>query len=44
MEDRSNTSTSIIRYTYKYIWNMFSKVRLLKETKGGGNEEKNDKE
>jgi hypothetical protein len=43
VEDRSNTNTSFIIYTFKYIQNMFPKVELLEETKGGGKEEKNDK-
>jgi hypothetical protein len=30
-------------YTYKYIQNMLPKVGQLEETKGGGNEGKNDK-
>jgi hypothetical protein len=42
VEDRSNTSTSIITYTYKYIQNMFTKVGLI-EIKGGEKEEKNDR-
>jgi hypothetical protein len=40
--ERANTNTSIIIYTYKHIQNMFVKVGLLEETKGGGKEEKND--
>jgi hypothetical protein len=43
VENRSNTSTSIIIYTCKNIQNMFPKVGLLEETKGGGKEEKNDR-
>jgi hypothetical protein len=42
MEDRSNTNISIIIYTYKYVWNMFSKLELLEETMGGGKEEKKE--
>jgi hypothetical protein len=43
VEGRPNTNTSIIRYTYKYIQNMFPKVGLEEETKEGGKEEKNDR-
>jgi hypothetical protein len=39
VEDRSNTNTSIIIHTYKYIENMFPKVGLLEEKKGGRKEE-----
>jgi hypothetical protein len=42
VDDRLNTNTSIIIYTCKYI-QMFPKVGLLKETKGGG-KEKNARE
>jgi hypothetical protein len=42
--DRSNTNTSFIIYTYKYIPNMFPKARLLEETKGGEKEENKDRE
>jgi hypothetical protein len=34
-EERFNTNTNIIIYTYKYMQNMFPKVELLEETKGG---------
>jgi hypothetical protein len=44
VEDKSNTNTSIIIYTFKCIQNMFPKVRLLEATKGGGKEENNDEE
>jgi hypothetical protein len=43
-KDRSNTNTSSIIYTNKYVQNMFPKVRLLEDTKGGGKEEDNDRE
>jgi hypothetical protein len=43
VEDRANTNTSIIIYTYKYIQNMFPKVGILEETNGGRKEEKNDR-
>jgi hypothetical protein len=36
--DSSNTNTSIIMYTYKYIQNLFPKVKLLDDFKGGGKE------
>jgi hypothetical protein len=42
MENKSNTNTSIIIYTYKYIQNTFPKVGLLEKTKGKGKEEKNN--
>jgi hypothetical protein len=35
VEDRSNTNSSNIIYTYKYIQSMFPKMVLLEETKGG---------
>jgi hypothetical protein len=35
---------SFIVDMYKYIQNMFPKVGLLRETKGGRKEEKNDRE
>jgi hypothetical protein len=41
VEYRPNTNTSNIISIYKYIQNMYSKVELVKETKGGG---KNDSE
>jgi hypothetical protein len=40
VEDRPNASTNIIIYSYKYIQNVFPKVGLLEETKGGGKEGK----
>jgi hypothetical protein len=43
VEDKSNTNTSIITATYEYIQNIFPKVGLWEETKGGGKEEKNDR-
>jgi hypothetical protein len=39
MEDGYNTNTSIIICIHKYIQDMFPKVRVLEETKGGGKEE-----
>jgi hypothetical protein len=42
MENKSNTNTSIIIYTYKYIQNTFPKVGLLEKTKGKGKEEKSN--
>jgi hypothetical protein len=33
VENRSNTNTSIIIYTYEYIQNMSPKVELLEETR-----------
>jgi hypothetical protein len=39
VEDSPNTNTSIIMYTYNYIQNLFPKVKLLDDFKGGG---KND--
>jgi hypothetical protein len=39
VEDGSNTNISVVIHTYKYIQNMFPKVGLLEETKGGGKEE-----
>jgi hypothetical protein len=44
VEDRYNKNTSIIIYTYEYIQDMFPKVGLLEETKGGEKDEKNDRE
>jgi hypothetical protein len=41
VDDRPNTNTSIITYTYKYIQNIFPKVGLLEETKGGRKEGSN---
>jgi hypothetical protein len=40
VEYRSNTNTSNIIYAYKYIQNMYPKVGLEEETKGGGKEGK----
>jgi hypothetical protein len=42
VEDRFNTNTSIIIHTYKYTQNIFPKVGLLGEMKGGGKKENND--
>jgi hypothetical protein len=47
MEDRSNTNTSITKihtHTHTHTQNMFLKLGLLEDTKGGGREEKNDRE
>jgi hypothetical protein len=44
VEDRSNTNTSVIIFTYKHTQNIFPKVELLQETKGVGKEDKNDRE
>jgi hypothetical protein len=35
MEDKSNTNTSIIINTYKYIQHMLPKVGMLEEMTGG---------
>jgi hypothetical protein len=35
-----NTNISNITYTYKYIKNIYPKVELVEETKGGGKERK----
>jgi hypothetical protein len=43
MEVGSKTNTSLTLYTCKYILNIFPKVGLLKETKEGGKEKKNDR-
>jgi hypothetical protein len=43
VEHISNTNTSIIFYTYKYIQTLFPKVGLLEETKEGGKEENIDR-
>jgi hypothetical protein len=36
LEHRSVTNTSVSIYTYKYIQNMFLKVEMLEEARGGG--------
>jgi hypothetical protein len=41
VENRSNTNINIIMCTYKYTQNMFPKVGLLEETRGGGKDQKN---
>jgi hypothetical protein len=40
----TNTNTSNIIYTYKYIQNMYQKVGLVEEMKGRGIEGKKDSE
>jgi hypothetical protein len=41
VEYKPNTNTNNI-YAYKYIQNMYPKVGLIEETKGGGKEGKKD--
>jgi hypothetical protein len=36
VEYRLNKNPGNILYTYKYVQNMYLKVRLVEETKGGG--------
>jgi hypothetical protein len=38
------TNTSNIIYTYKYIQNMYPKMEMVEETKGGGKDGKKDSE
>jgi hypothetical protein len=38
VEYKPNTNRNNIIYTYKYIQNMYPKVGLIVETKGGGKE------
>jgi hypothetical protein len=40
VEVRSNTIISTIKYTYKYIQNIFHRVGQLEETKVGGKEKR----
>jgi hypothetical protein len=40
VEYRLNKNTNNIIYTYKYTQNMYPKVGLVEETKGGGKEGK----